>query len=739
MASFSLVKTDTDYPGFDIKCDSKLSLNSEISCAEDPSCLAYNEKNGNQCNKYGVERTEHHVGLNTYVKDTLNCLKTDNNKGDYVPAYCLSSMLPEDSDRQLKLITAMESKNPKVLIIGKSEDRVLFIQYTNSSSYKKSEIPYYSTSLGKKMTIFMYFILTIKSTDKYRMESINSSGECEFFVNGIPVSKESSAGPSNWLTSYMTLNEGDYFVCVSFDISKSNSNDDMFSCHLRKISEDQINVAPSVSLYTTKPVNFVSKLNSEKIDADSNFCNVNNYTTSEYCKKLIKEGLTLNSSIKSKCFVNNKYIGDDKCSSLISLSVLKSTDVNNELKEFINDEVTKWFLLKMSSLGSANVNEISKLNSLFLNLRDLHGNFEKLFDNTTQTAIVSFCENKAGDIPKYSNSNDICGKVYLMDNIGNYPRIKESSDRIMTNYCKRDDIYGGKRYESDTKWCKPLISGYDLLNTEIINRCAPDGKWNIDDKYCNDLVDRNINGGVELNNELLKTLVKYKNDFAINEIENIEKSSNGKLKSEDYINNQLYEYSKSSDADVGLENSIINDKFLDYCLTKDPYLTNSSCKGIYSKWQENKNIIRSRASMRTKNCLSDSNLMTELETKEAIEQNKNNCKTLSTNTDLDSVGTFGSKVASYCSRGDNIISEDCKKYYNDLSTKLAFNLTKNNTVSSFENNTSSEENDAMAFYAESHKLILFILIFVAVIILVGIPTFNKIKFYYEVNRMSLNK
>ncbi len=708
--SFSVVKNGTDFPGFDIKCDAKSSLNSQVSCAADPSCLAYNEKNGNQCNKYGVERTENNDGMSLYIKDTSNCLKIDNAKGDYVPAYCLSSMLPEDSERQLKLITTMESKNPKVLVIGKSEDRVMFIQYTNNATYNKSQIPYSNTDLGKKMTIFMYFIMTVKTTDKYRLEAMNNSGDCEFFVNGIPMNKSAASGAGfvGWWTPYVTLTSGDYFICVSFDISKSTASEEMFSPYIRKFGDSQTLTASAITLYTDKPINFVSNLNSEKLSADANFCNADNYTTSEYCKQLIKEGLTLNNSIKAKCFVNNSYVGDEKCSSLINLSILKKPDVNSELMEFVNSEVTKWFKNKISSLGSASVSDVSKLNSLFVNLRDLHGNFEKLFDESTQTAIVSFCEPKAGDVPMYMNNDTICGKIYRMDNVQNYPKIRESQDRIMTNYCKKDDGTGKKRYETDVKWCSPVLSGYDLLNTEIINRCSPNGKWNIDDKYCNELVDRNINGGVEVNSNLLKSLVKYKNDYAINELSSIENST-GKLKTEDYINNQLYDYVKNnSGSEVGLENSIINDKFLDYCLTKDPYLTNSSCKGVYSRWDNNSNIVRSRASMRTKNCLSDSNLMTELETKEAIEQNKNNCKTLATSTDLNSVGTFGSKVAGYCAQGDNIISEDCKKYYNDISKNLASSLisnTKINTKSSFDN----AEESVSLYSTLTFKLIIIIL------------------------------
>lgn len=722
--SFSVLRNNIDYTGFDIRCDAKSSLNSQVSCASDPSCLAYNEKDGNQCNKHGVEKIENIDGMSLYIKDRTDCLKSDNAKGEYVPAYCLSSMLPEDRERQLNLITTMESKNPKVLVIGKSEDRVMFIQYTNNATYYKSDIPYSTTELGSKMTIFMYFIMTVKTTDKYRLEAINTSGDCDFFVNGITINKSSVSefGFIGWQTPYMTLTPGDYFICISFDISKATNLDDIFSPYIRKISDSQDLTASAITLYTDKPINFISNLNSEKLSADANFCNADNYTTSEYCKKLIKDGITLNNSIKAKCFVDNVY-DIEKCSSLINLSILKKPDVNSELMEFVNSEVTKWFKNKISSLGSANVDEFSKLNSLFANLRDLHGNFEKLFDESTQTAIVSFCEPKAGDVPMYMNNDTICGKIYRMDNIQNYSKIRESQDRIITNYCKKDDSTGKKRYETDTKWCGPILSKYDLLNTEIINRCSPDEKWN-NDEYCNDLVDRNINGGFEVNSNLLKSLVKHKNNYVINELSSIESAPAGKLKYEDYINNQLYEYVKNNDdSEEGLENAIINDKFLDYCLNKDPYLTNSSCKGVYSRWHNNSNIVRNRASMRTKNCLSDSNLMTELETKEAIEQNKNNCKTLSTGTDLNSVGTFGTKVTGYCAQEDNIISEDCKKYYNEVSKNLVSSLNFNsklNTKSLFDNAEKSES----LYSTFVFKLIVAIL-FISFFIFIVKPLYKK--------------
>lgn len=665
MSGYSSTRAGYDYPGFDIKCAPSAEIGGQDSCLGDPSCVGYTEKNGIQCNKYYIDKIVESPGTSVNFKYTGDCLKKDNTLGDYISGYCISTNLSSEIGKQNSLIRNLEANNSKLLTIGVTGQRVVFIQYGNTASFKKSQLPFANTPEWRNMTIYIYSIITITSLDKYRFEANNDKGTVEFYLNGVSLNGKFANG--GWVSNDIALSPGDYFICISYDTSKAATADDLYSAYIKKGTDS----STIITNYISKPVNFLTKAENDKLVADSNFCTPDKYTTQEYCKKLIKDGTSLNSSIKEKCFTSNKYIGDDKCSALLNLSVIKSPEVNSELKEFINAEVTNWFINKISNLGTATIEEIAKLNSLFINLKDLHGNFKNLLTDNIQQAVVSYCEPRAGDVFMHTG-NGVCDKLYRMDNLQDYKKIADSSNRIATNYCIKT-VNGVKRYENDT-WCTNIIPSYDLLNDDVKNRCMSGGVWS-NDKFCNDLVEKAVSGERTMNTNLSKDMIQARNISVVEDMK-----AGGNVRSEKYVQNQLYDYINKLKM-VGdpegerLENSIINDKFLDYCLNKDPYLTNSSCKGVYSKYKDNINIVKSRAAMRTKNCLSDEN-MTELETAESIEQNKNNCKSLISGTDLNSVGVFGSKMAAYCAKGSNIVSEDCQKYYNGVSQNLANSIVK---------------------------------------------------------------
>ena len=555
----------------------------------------------------------------------------------------------------------------------------------------------------KKLTLFVYATISISKVNEsvYSFMTEGLSDSANFYINGVSLKSKSLTTTGGFESNAIYLSEGDYFLCVVYDLNKS-----VPFVKIKKSTSASQNVLD----YVLKPINFYSKLKTEKLTADSNFCKPDNYTSSDYCKKLIKDGTTLNKSIINKCFTNDKYIGDDKCSSLVNLSLSASPDINKDLNDFLNNEIFIWFYNKLENLGTATPADLQKLNRMFDSLKTING--DKILGSKSVNSVVSYCEPQAGDNFNYPADKGVCSKLYSLPNTKESPSLLNPSiQKINTSFCTKKDSNGKFRYEnlSDPD-CSSLLKDNDnkLLNSTINSRCInSSGDWIIEDDFCNKLVDENINSvNKYIGDELLQNLINKKNSYAIKETENISDLTKN-LKSENYITNQYYNYKDKN------EDFILNDKFTNYCLNKDPMLKDSSCKAIFNKYNQNEAVRRTRTLMKNKNCLMSENLMTDLDTEEARTQNKDKCKTSALSSDLTNVGVFGDSVAKHCAVGDNIISKDCQTYYSDINDKLVSSILQQQPtgLSSFFNKEMSSE-----MYINIIKFILFVIVCVFIVL-----------------------
>ncbi len=640
------------------------------------------------------------------MTDKYVCDIESNDAGKQVSADCLFSLASNNLVERNNIILHLERDSPNFLTIGVVDNNVNFIQY--------GKTPFISKNINlekSKLSMFVYCVVTIESKDKYIFQSNNK--QVNFYVDGVSIQFTGELE-----NDYIILTPGDYFVCIQFSDVDATAFNNSFDVFIKKKGGESLNITK----YIEKPVNFLTKIQESKTLADSKYCGPDNYLNSDYCKDIINKETSLNNSIVSKCFSNGLYSSykGSECTGL-----LFSESINDELKEIINTEISKWFSDRINNLNSITSLDLERLNILFYKLKKIN----KLGDILTvdaQKNIVSYCEHELGDKPSFKNETTLCEKIYNIDSDMNLDEVRKSKGNVLLKYCKQLEN-GVKRYEmvngettsEDIKECSPLLKS-TALKEEVLGRCIKNNKWSWEDNYCNSLVERNINkepSNISINKEIFDELLISKNNYSVGETSSIGEN-NHLLHTEKYITGGLYDYirNNNSDKEANLENLLINDNFLNYCLEKDSYLSKSSCGNIYDKYADNSKIIRSRSYMRTKNCLSDDNLMTELDTELSKKQNMNNCKSLTTKPDLDSVGIFGVKVAEYCSKDNNIISKDCKDYYNGVTNSLVNSMStrvsKEENVESMDNRGLDNVNDSIIYS------ILFIIISICAVLCV---------------------
>jgi hypothetical protein len=761
------------------KCGYVSSSALKAACDIDNTCVAYTDNilNSERCIKHTIEGPNSTQtaadGYTTYIKDFSNC-KVRKHSDNLVsaPGFCINNNNIANREAKNNIIKELESKSPKTLIISRDNNsgQIIHVFYSTQTPATGTQLlNFYSSSYPTSTaypsyTIFQYFIISIAEEETYRFETYGATAAAMYvkiYVNGVPLEVVQSEGYINQSSGLARLTPGDYFICVEYKATESSHYlNAMGIQNMGKIATRTPSNYATISEYVVKPVNFFTIANSKYNEALSSACNANNYTTSEYCMNLIKTSPTLNENVLSTCLTkvdgNYIYSGGDVCSSVINSVMSKSPDVNSSLSSTIFKSVESWALSKMKtevSLSSMTIEELAKLNSMFDKIREYNGVPPGLDSSDIRNQIVAYCEKKTGDDIGVANDGSFCGKIYNDANLVNYnnplssnnpilvKEIGDSKQKLKVNYCDSLDANGVKRYESDEK-CLNEIKNKGWLNELVYNRCAPGGKWNIDDKYCNNLLDGVMKYQVDQTNPIkanpalgakLKTAM---DNFVPTETKDVKaiKANGGVLKSQGYITNY---YSK--DWQSGKPSELLNQDYLSYCLEADSTLDKTSCGPVFKAYSDNVNVLRSRARMRNKNCMSDKNLMTDLETQEAVDTNTNKCKTLATNGNIHNLFTFSDKVNEYCSTPENLAKEECGDYYQNAGNRYIKSLTTPTQVSAFTGSKERFENEGDAENEEcwSGYFIYIILILIIVSIITSISIFSNKKIYNPIKRNNL--
>lgn len=330
-----------------------------------------------------------------------------------------------------------------------------------------------------------------------------------------------------------------------------------------------------------------------------------------------------------------------------------------------------------------------------------------LIDNRINDTITTFCETYFTDDkfnPDGTTGTHLCSNLYI--DFKDNTLINKSLDNMKYKYCTKIDSTTKKpRYESDPLCTTSAISN-GLLFNDISKRCTVNNVWQMNDPFCNTLVDNNIN-----RTDNLKSLVDSKNRYLQNQIRDIK--PNDKLPATidtNLVNYATTVYNKFNNKK--LSDDLLRQNLLDYCEINDPKLSNSPCKPLYTTYGTETQIVSSKNKMKDTNCQLSDNLLTTNTDAVAIAENRNDCRNLVFNTkgDINTINKFNNTVNKYCSDSNNIVNEPCKTYYTDIEKKLLDSQFPNLTVSSFtdapekridiesfENKTSDESSNTFTF------------------------------------------
>lgn len=746
-----------------ITCGFNTSDQLKTACSTDPTCVAYVDHSlpQNRCTKHSITTSNSpevvDAEYTAYLKQYSNCKTIDGNSGSlYANGFCVEDNSAENSEARGKLFKSLESINPKTLTICKgSANQILYVHYSpNPPSSSTAFLPYQTTEF-KKEALYTYFIISIDLEDVYRFELYGRTNTIysTVYINSVPLDTKPMTGTASTYKSveaYARLTPGDYFVCIEMAIGTVGDSSHLDGVGLQpmsKIAVRNINSYANIDLYVKKYVNFYTQVSNKYNSALSAVCTVDNYTSSEYCKDLIKNTSTINDLVLSKCLTNVNgsliYTGSDVCTAVVDSVMNKSANINSSLTTSIYKAVETWFTNKTSlseNLSAMTTEELAKLNVMFDKIKLYSGTIPGIEKAGTRAQLVAYCEKTAGDVFNISNDNTLCGKLYndtslvnynnsaLTNNTASATEIGSSKDKLKLTYCNKPQADGTYRFQTDDK-CQEEIKNSNLLNTDVMNRCTYAGSPPFREKYCYDLLKQNIDSELDLskqpatNTQLRLKLKSAANDYAINETTKISKSSNptGKLISEDYIVNY---YSKLPDRK---ESDLLNANYTDYCINTDPTLSSTSCGPLYKTFNTNNSVVRSRAHMRNKNCMSDSNLMTDTDNQESKDSNTNKCKTMATNGNIHNLYTFVDKVNNYCSDPVNISKDECKDYYTNATGRYIKSLSDPTAKSAFSDSVKEEvnmegfENGAADI---NMKLILFFILIIMCVV-VAVQTFRK--------------
>lgn len=338
-------------------------------------------------------------------------------------------------------------------------------------------------------------------------------------------------------------------------------------------------------------------------------------------------------------------------------------------------------------------------------------------DQTFKTAMIDYCATDN----KFATDSFCLGDVNLEDDYSNgvnkNPNIYDPNNtKINTaieSYCKLpiNNVYN-KGDSTANRWCKNT----DTLNT--INYKNPK------------LQSLNLSYG----DTLRKTRLKYVQDAIAKSIE-----TGGDLTQDviDYINIDFINLQNNLGVSLYPESSIIDVNLLGFCENNDPNLKTPLCNTIYNnpRLKLSPNVISSQARINDiVNCIATKAFMGKSILGPDDPYNVS-CK--AKRDASDTYARYLPLAIQYCGLDDNIVSEECKSYYNNIQTNIndAMNADYANagTKSTFTNNNEGFDNEGFdneefnnkeSFSNDYHDYSIFILLLVCFIL---IFTYSRFK------------
>jgi hypothetical protein len=481
----------------------------------------------------------------------------------------------------------------------------------------------------------------------------------------------------------------------------------------QQLALKSINTLLSQTTYTIIK-NAINSKNTSITNFCSNDTNLTSTTVGSLCHNSVREANDFIVPVVQKyCFPDsNNPKTDVYCTNMVS-----SKDVYQKIRDLLISLYITYITTNLPKVSTTNQDTINKSINILKGARTT-AEIQKGIEQHVNDTVTTFCESYFTDDkfnPDGTTSSHLCSNIY--SDFKSLPKVAASMDNIKLKYCTKIDATTKKpRYESDAS-CTTNTMQTGLLYDTITKRCIVNNTWQINDQFCNSLVDNNIN-----RTDKLQNLVNSKNQYLQTQIRSIK--PNEKLPSS--INPQLVSYATTvynKFNNKKLSDDLLRQNLLDYCENNDTRLLDTPCKPIYATYNTENQIVSSRNKMKDTNCQLSDNILTSNTDNVAVAENRDNCKNLVFNTsgDINTINKYNNTVNTYCSTGENIINDTCKTYYNDIEKKLLDTQFPNLTVSSgftnpaenveidsFENKESEESN----WHFQMVLILLFITIFI---------------------------
>jgi len=514
-----------------------------------------------------------------------------------------------------------------------------------------------------------------------------------------------------------------------FDIRTPNETDFPFGNNIKTYCENDSAVKKNYNVTTQTGNNLCKKIygrtytgtNKTSVDNSiqqikNNFCDPSQTITNiknPDCINEYKNKDDLKNSISNYCFPTDatgrnlfKNLNDGKYNTNCR-DIHRQTNLNTNIKSELDTQYQAWASKVVANTATTFADHDAALNEYIV---DRSPTQAQLFgsSNTVTDKLTSYCENQISpNNNKFvadNNTTNMCNTLYNNTTLNTHQKIKNSIDKMKTNYCTANGADGKPRYETDAN-CRNEYT--NLLSSTLATRCVPNNTFTYSDPWCVTTSNTNINS----TSAPFTTMRTARTNALKNEASKIEVKDYPDKK---FLNNNNYQYaintynSISDPANKKLSDDLLTTQLFQYCETKEPnYPTDptSQCKGIYDTYKTNVAVSTSRNKMRDQLCKLNANITTDNN-----DTNTNNifkCKTTVFNTTND-LDKFAPTVNAYCNTEINIAtSNECKDYYTNIEKKIldALNLKINATpVSAFSNKYYHTNSDMVEDYDKKLEL-----------------------------------
>ncbi len=276
--------------------------------------------------------------------------------------------------------------------------------------------------------------------------------------------------------------------------------------------------------------------------------------------------------------------------------------------------------------------------------------------------VYNYCYPNGGNLKLDSSDNIDPIALALLNKTDLNTDIKARlNNNIKTKYCNVKANDGKYFYEKNPTLCSTYIPELSA------GRCLIDGVYQ-DSDYCNTYSDANITNVSDTNilNINKARVAKMKKDLQDGASVPVNKYLDQKITTVDnsykFATGKYNDYPKKD-----IYNDLLTDKLLNYCEIVDPnYVTNKDgqCYGIYNKYNTDAFVKSSKERMRVTLCESQDKIATNVADDGTT--NAYLCKDLMFSTKTNDLLQYNDNTYTYCNTGENINSDICKTYYNNI-------------------------------------------------------------------------